>query len=784
MANEDKVEVELSLVTSGALKALDGLKSSFSNTFKSINPDLGKVGTGLTDMAKNLFSVKNAAIAAGTAVVTYLGSKQVLDKAIAQEEAVNSVALALARTGEYSKASLRDMENYAKQLQLQTAYGDEEILKQVSLAQAFGATAEQAKVITRASIELAAATGKSLDEATRQVSKTLGGFAGELGEVNPRIKALSQEQLKNGEAARILLEQYGGTAIGKIKTFNGALEQNKNVFTGLLEQVGFLITKNPVVIEGINALSKIFSQMADYLETNREAIIAFVNEGLVAILNAAPKIGSGLKFIVDLLAIMAKSTTLAAAGAIELLRILLQFDTINKIFEMIVQGITIFTREVLNLISVFAGLPGVKDTLEAMGVSVEGVQTAIAEANLATTNWIDDFSADKVVENLGKAEDTLFGIAEGTEDLRVQIKRAIDEGAASAQNLAKKVKAISQQGQVELKVVNNEESVKKSFDNYQQFMEAAFNGAGGAKIGNALVNGIASGLKNGKEGARAMLSSLAGAAADAFLPGLGQAVGPLIDALSMGPDAVRQMVKDFMGALPDLISAIIESIPVIIEEFANQLPIIIERLAEKAPEIITALVNGMPKAIWALQMSMPKVALSFATNLIKNLPKIVSEFAKAVYNAVSKALAKLTGGLVGKDSSKPGGGGVKGAVTTGPTSNGYVNAGLNVMTGGASGLVSRYTGIKFAKGGEVPGGYPNDTAHTMLSSGELVIDRSTNSDLKKYLAKNGGGNTDALLTKVIDLLERPMTFKTEAKLNNKSFADFILHANRTNLRTS
>lgn len=774
MANEDKLEVQLSLITSGATKALDGLKSSFSNTFKGLNMDLGKTGDGIVGMAKSLFSVQNAAIAAGTSLLTYFASKEVLEKAIAQEEAVNAVALGLSRVGQYSRASLKDMEDWAKQLQLQTTYGDQEILKQASLAMAFGASADQAKLITRASIELAAATGKSLDEATRQVSKTLGGFAGELGEVNPKIKALTAEQLKNGAAAKVLLDQYGGTAIGKIKTFGGALEQSKNTFSDLLEQVGFLITKNPVVIEGINALSKIFVQLASYLEANREAIIAFVNEGLVKMLEYAPQIGTGMKFLVDVIAVLAKSLTLATAGAIELLRVLLSFDVINKLFEMIVQGVTIFSREVLNLISAFAGLPGVKDTLEAMGVNVESVQTAIEEANLATTNWIDDFSADKVIDNLGKAEDKLFGIAEGTEDLRAQIKSAIDEGTASAKRLADQVKQISKAGQVTLKVKNDKETQDAAIASYEQLLKTVFKGDVGAKAADTIISGLVNGLKNGKEGARAFLSSAAGAAADAFLPGLGKVVGPLVDALSYGPDAVKQMVKDFMGALPELIENIITAIPAIIEAFSEELPVIIEKLAERSDEIIIALAKAMPRAAIALALAMPRVAIALAKEMPKAALSLISElvsgagrFIQEIIAGAGRFVQELIDMLTGKGSVFGSGGGVS---SFGENANNWLDDTL---------------GVRFASGGKVPKGFPNDTLPAKLSSDELVIDRSTNAKLEKFLDGNsGGGVSEALLLRVVELLERPMDVKVDTRLNNSVLAHAILQLNRTQQRTS
>lgn len=785
--SEDQIEVSLNLITSGASKALDGLQNSFTRSFKSMNFDVGKTTSSFTSMAKNLFSVRNAAIAAGTSIVTYFASKEVISKAIESEEAINSVALALARTGKYSRESLGDLEQWAATLQKQTVYEDDAILKQTAYAMALGVTKDKVKGVIAASIELSAATGKSLEESVTAVSKTFNGTARELGQINGRIKKLTESQLRNGDAVKVLLEQYGGTAIGKLNAFGGAMAQNKNIFGDFLEQVGFLITKNPVVIQGIKAMSDIFLELTKYLDKNRDSIIQFVNEGIIAILESGPKVGEVLKFIVSGLTIMTKSLALASAGVGIILQSLLNFGPIKILFDGLVATIGLVVGGIVDLLSVLVKLPGVSDTLQAMGFDVEGLSTALGKAAKGAYGVMDSFSSDAISKSIDKANEFAFKVADGATEVRDNLNKAIDEGVVKAGKLAKTVKDIAAKGKVELHVVNNTESTKKSIDNYQQLLETAFGGTNGAKIGGALVAGIANGLKNGKEGARAMLSSLAGAAADAFLPGLGAAVGPLVDALSMGPEAVRDMVKQFMGAIPGLVENIIEAVPVLVEEFANQMPIIITKLAERADDIILALVKAMPKAAIALSLMMPKVALTFAQELIKNLPKIVGEAGRAIYEAVSKALSQLTGGVVGgKSGSAAGGSGVGGALKTGPTSNGYVNAGLNVVTLGGSGVASaslKKLGVKFATGGEVPDGYPNDSFPARLSSKELVIDRTVSPRLKKFLDGEGSGTTDVLLAKVIDLLEKPMMVQSTAKVNQREFANIILQLNRTQQRT-
>jgi hypothetical protein len=306
--------------------------------------------------------------------------------------------------------------------------------------------------------------------------------------------------------------------------------------------------------------------------------------------------------------------------------------------------------------------------------------------------------------------------------------------------------------------------------------------------------GLAGNVVQGKSGAQGLVSAGAALGLDAIMPGLGQAAKPLLDAFTQGPAATRAMVKEFAKALPDIVQGFIEAVPAFVEELANQSPVIIERLAEKAPSIIEHLIKALPKVTAAVILMMPKLAYKFITELIKNVPRIVSEIARAVYEGIKNVLKKLTGtGAGGVFGGKAGGGGVQGALTTGPTNNGTVNLGLNVLTFGASGgATTVYKSLKkrlgFAQGGEAVrlarGGTPwQDSIPTMVQQGEVTIDRSTTTKLKKKLDGDGFGvDISAQLNQLIDLLSKPMEVTSDVKFNNETMAKIILNLTRTNQR--
>lgn len=83
--------------------------------------------------------------------------------------------------------------------------------------------------------------------------------------------------------------------------------------------------------------------------------------------------------------------------------------------------------------------------------------------------------------------------------------------------------------------------------------------------------GIASSVLDGAEGAKKLLGEGAGLVADSFFPGSGNAVAALTEQLAAGPEANKALVKGFVEAIPDLITAIAESAPVIVEALVDSL---------------------------------------------------------------------------------------------------------------------------------------------------------------------------------------------------------------------
>ena len=111
-----------------------------------------------------------------------------------------------------NEQSVLQLKEYASHLQSISTVGDEELLPFMAQLAAAGRTQTEIQQIMGAALDVSASGTMSLESAVKNLNKTFSGLSGELGESVPQIKQLTKEQLKNGDAVKILAEQYSGMA--------------------------------------------------------------------------------------------------------------------------------------------------------------------------------------------------------------------------------------------------------------------------------------------------------------------------------------------------------------------------------------------------------------------------------------------------------------------------------------------------------------------------------------------------------------------------------------------
>ena len=221
-----------------------------------------------------------------------------------QEAAVRRLDTALASLGPAAAGTSRALQEQASALQQLTQFGDEAIIQSQALLATLGVQAEQLPQATRATVDLASALGISLEASARNVGKTVGGFAGELGEVIPELKNLSTEALQAGAGIDLLARRFAGSAAANVDTYAGRVAQLTNVLGDLKESFGAAVTQNDRVNDSIESLTRTLSSeqtaalVAD-LAGGISSLVAASLEAAAALPGATQAVGDFVRGVGD-----------------------------------------------------------------------------------------------------------------------------------------------------------------------------------------------------------------------------------------------------------------------------------------------------------------------------------------------------------------------------------------------------------------------------------------------------------------------------------------------------
>ena len=229
---DGKIEIETGINTKGLEKDAKSLKGKIS-----------KIGN--SDTLKGLSNIGAAASGVGVAFSAAKKAVEIAKAAIgdltesykAQAQAETQLAQAAKNNPYLLSESVAKLKSYASELQSISTYGDEELLSFMAQLASAGRTEQEIMDIMSASIDVAASGSMSLDSAVNNLNKTFSGLSGELGEANPAIKALSSEQLKNGDAVKVMAKQYAGMA-QEVAKATGSSQQLQNAIGDLKEELG------------------------------------------------------------------------------------------------------------------------------------------------------------------------------------------------------------------------------------------------------------------------------------------------------------------------------------------------------------------------------------------------------------------------------------------------------------------------------------------------------------------------------------------------------------------
>ena len=302
---------------------------------------------------------------------------------------------------------------------------------------------------------------------------------------------------------------------------------------------------------------------------------------------------------------------------------------------------------------------------------------------------------------------------------------------------------------------------------------------------NSKVAGELAKVFAGASGAASLLASSVGMLANTVLPGIGGAVGSVVELLAQGPAAVEEQINSFLQAIPVLVENIILSVPTLIEtlldgidtlvvetiekavlaavnlvvkvpeilaeqiprlieslsnnvpavvqRMADEIPAVAQKLAEQAPKFfISAMIGQLPFLISAMAVELQFAAVKFQIELIRNIPNIIKSFvnefikqtpqiAREMANSMSAALD----GILGTNFAGQGAG-----------ADGFL--GLGALFGHEGGIVGAQSGLA-----TVGGSGRGDKIPALLEPGEIVVPRGLSTSFREAFGdmKDGVGGT-------------------------------------------
>ena len=232
MAKDKHVTMKFKADTKEAESGISKVTSSLNKLAKAVekNP--------ITKLSKSV-TMLGGAFRVATGIINKVSGaiSDVTEASRVQITAEKQLEAAAKNNPYLSEYSVQQLKAYAGELQSISTVGDEELLPMMAQLAAAGRTQSEIQDIMTTALNMSATEAISLDTAVKQLNATYSGSAGRLSQMSGAVKALTADELKNGDAVKILKEQYSGIA-QSVAESTGGWQQFKNTFGDLKEVIG------------------------------------------------------------------------------------------------------------------------------------------------------------------------------------------------------------------------------------------------------------------------------------------------------------------------------------------------------------------------------------------------------------------------------------------------------------------------------------------------------------------------------------------------------------------
>ncbi len=758
-------------------------------------------------------------------------------KASAEAEAqLNQLNTALQISGNYTEEASKNLQNFAQEIQNTTAFEGDAVIGSMAYLESLTQLSDDGLMnAQRAAIDMAAALGIDLQTATQMVAKGANENTAAFQKMGIQIEKGATEAETLTNVIDALNTKFGGAAAAQLNTYAGQLKRLENNYGDMKESIGSVITQNPAFVGAMSAANTVIVKVIKAIDENKEEVQAVLNSVFKAILNLIPPMIKGFALLFDALNGIQKVITYILKTFIKLVDVMLSMevvaDIVNSISDAFLEMVSVVAGATADLVKFLSKLPGAEKALSVFGVAVEDVEDlaeGIKNVGRASDQAIGSDFAESAREGLRAANESIIEYSESTDKFLGRLSRGANELSNIASSAINQIKFTGKVATQELQIAeskvkdapsfiaNLQEAWKKlgdtisgissggfecidfsgMFDGAIKKIEGAFTNIdqklGELEIGKTLGEGFNSVLK-GKEGALEVVKKGAALIADSFLPGIGGVVSEAVGLLAQGPEKVKEMVISFFQELPNIIVNVVEG------------------LVAAADTIVVALVDsliingGIIRISEALAMAMPRVSYALANSFVEALKNLVAKIGQQIGDNAAGAIDRWIKGVFKwpaiqmpswlsglkiqtptwlsslKISTPPWLQQFSEAITRltkwspGDILGGGGKGGIGGSIGSAISSVGKALGL--AEGGIVPDGYPNDTYPASLTSGEIVIPRSTSGNLFQLIDSLASGETTTSQRS-----ETMPPIYVNLTIGEKQLADVILNLNRQGYR--
>lgn len=690
----DDLLVNVSVNTSKAAASLESLTKELGDLRQSLN----KTNQATEESAKSLTSSGAAMLKLSGVINVAKEAFALLEgsvgKAIRAFEEADTVQMklkaSLASVGAYSSKAVAGWEAYAAQVQNASTIDDDAVLALVAKAKAMGRSDDQTKQMIGTANDLAAIFDGDVNSAFMALSGTLNGVVSrDLMKLDDRTKGLSETQLKNGEAVKLLSEKYKGFAGVLVNSIEGAKKQSENALGNLFEEIGarlndifdfktlyqnsrdlfnsligWLKELQPVAQDigfAFKAMSEAIAKI-DFAELAANSQVLIVALGGIAAVNLAP-------FVVAVGAAAAEFVAMAVAIGTVLAALDIVFRNLDKLpqvadlftaaflgaFSKITEGLLSLIREILMQMAGLATKIG-----EAFpGTKLAGIA---ADASLALGKAVGSMSEE--VENQVKFTESMF------KDLE-EASKGLDLGLAGAlksqlDNLIKNFTSAYSKLKKDNKLDGGPQNktpmaqaAQVKADLPQLFSEKEV-----ALISQMFGTGAGSFATAASSMAAVPLGMIAAAniILDAVLkiikiiPEILNKIGDVFQGLAELPQKIQEAFQHIFDAFLNLTRNIWKNIKEAafklmdgMTKFAEELPKAIIEAMKEFPDLMTKIVDKLPDTFGRIGESIaenfPAIAEAFIKSIIANLPKLIVTFAKMYVMIWVKLIQGILKGL-------------------------------------------------------------------------------------------------------------------------------------------